>query len=130
MEEAERHLAEAFKRKDAPADFNWKLQFSPYMRSVRDTGRTDWAAIALFLRTASLHIARARHAELDTPAAVAEAKGPEAGLAAPGADCPGRCCGTINRIGLFAATSCNVSGKPMRPQRLMTARSAWRKMRP
>jgi RNA polymerase sigma-70 factor (ECF subfamily) len=79
LEEAERHLAEAFKHGRAG-----RFQLEAAIQSVHAerarTGRTDWPAIVLFyeqlLRISPVLGTRAGYA-----AAIAEANGPEAGLA-------------------------------------------------
>jgi RNA polymerase sigma-70 factor (ECF subfamily) len=79
IEEAERHLAEAFKH-----GRSGKFQLEAAIQSVHaeraHTGRTDWAAIALFYEQL-LRISPALGTRAGYAAAVAEARGPEAGLA-------------------------------------------------
>jgi predicted RNA polymerase sigma factor len=80
MEEAEHHLAEASKRGSSG-----RFQLEAAIQSVHaeraHTGRTDWAAIALFYEQL-VRIAPALGTRVGYAAAVAEAEGPEAGLAA------------------------------------------------
>ena len=79
MEEAERHLAEASKRGSSG-----RFQLEAAIQSVHaeraHTGRTDWAAIALFYEQL-VRISPALGTRVGYAAAVAEAEGPEAGLA-------------------------------------------------
>jgi predicted RNA polymerase sigma factor len=79
IEEAERHLAEAFKR-----GRSGRFQLEAAIQSVHaervHTGRTDWAAIVLFYEQL-IHISPALGTRVGYAAAVAEAEGPEAGLA-------------------------------------------------
>ena len=79
MEEAERHLAEAFKR-----GRSGRFQLEAAIQSVHaeraHTGRTDWAAIALFYEQL-VRISPALGTRVGYAAAVAEAEAPEAGLA-------------------------------------------------
>ena len=79
IEEAERHLADAFKR-----GRSGRFQLEAAIQSVHSerahTGRTDWAAIALFYEQL-VHISPALGTRVGYAAAVAEAEGPEAGLA-------------------------------------------------
>jgi len=79
IEEAERHLAEGFKR-----GRSGRFQLEAAIQSVHSerahTGRTDWAAIALFYEQL-VHISPALGTRVGYAAAVAEAEGPEAGLA-------------------------------------------------
>ena len=80
IEEAERHLSEAFKQ-----GRSGRFQLEAAIQSVHAerarTGRTDWAAIALFYERL-IRISHAIGTRVGYAAAVAEAKGPEAGLAA------------------------------------------------
>ena len=80
MEEAERHLAGASKRGRSR-----RFQLEAAIQSVHaeraHTGRTDWAAIALFYEQL-VRISPALGTRVGYAAAVAEAEGPEAGLAA------------------------------------------------
>jgi len=80
MEEAERHLAGASKRGRSR-----RFQLEAAIQSVHaeraHTGRTDWAAIALFYEQL-IRISSALGTRVGYAAAVAEAEGPEAGLAA------------------------------------------------
>jgi predicted RNA polymerase sigma factor len=79
IEEAERHLSEAFTQGRAG-----RFQLEAAIQSVHAerarTGRTDWAAIALFYKRL-IRISPALGTQAGYAAAVAEAKGPEAGLA-------------------------------------------------
>jgi predicted RNA polymerase sigma factor len=79
IEEAERHLAEGFKRGRAG-----RFQLEAAIQSVHaeraHTGRTDWAAIALFYEQL-VRISPALGTQVGYAAAVAEAEAPEAGLA-------------------------------------------------
>jgi len=80
IEEAERHLAEAFKGGRAG-----RLQLEAAIQSAHAerarTGFTDWAAIALFYEKL-IRISPALGARVGYAAAVAEASGPETGIAA------------------------------------------------
>jgi predicted RNA polymerase sigma factor len=80
IEEAERHLSEAFKQ-----GRSGRFQLEAAIQSVHAerarTGRTDWAAIALFYERL-IRISHAIGTRVGYAAAVAEANGPEAGLAA------------------------------------------------
>ena len=80
LEEAERHIAEAFKQGRAG-----RFQLEAAVQSVHAgrarSGRTDWAAIALFYGRL-IRISGALGTRVGYAAAVAEANGPEAGLAA------------------------------------------------
>jgi RNA polymerase sigma-70 factor (ECF subfamily) len=79
MEEAERHLSEAFKR-----GRSGRFQLEAAIQSVHAerarSGRTDWAAITLFYEQL-IRISPALGTRAGYAAAVAEANGPEAGLA-------------------------------------------------
>ena len=79
IEEAERHLAEGFKR-----GRSGRFQLEAAIQSVHSerahTGRTDWAAIALFYEQL-VRISPALGTRVGYAAAIAEAEGPEAGLA-------------------------------------------------
>ncbi len=79
MEEAERHLAEASKRGSSR-----RFQLEAAIQSVHaeraHTGRTDWTAIALFYEQL-VGISSALGTRVGYAAAIAEAEGPEAGLA-------------------------------------------------
>jgi len=79
IEEAERHLAEGFKR-----GLSGRFQLEAAIQSVHaeraHTGRTDWAAIALFYEQL-VRISPALGTRVGHAAAVAEAEAPEAGLA-------------------------------------------------
>jgi RNA polymerase sigma-70 factor (ECF subfamily) len=78
MEEAERHLSEAFKH-----GRSGRFQLEAAIQSVHAgrarTGRTDWAAIALFYEQL-VRISPALGSRIGHAAAVAEANGPEAGM--------------------------------------------------
>ena len=80
IEEAERHLSEAFKQ-----GRSGRFQLEAAIQSVHAerarTGRTDWAAIALFYERL-IRISHAIGTRVGYAAAVAEANGPEAGLVA------------------------------------------------
>jgi predicted RNA polymerase sigma factor len=82
LEEAERHLAEASKQGRVG-----RFQLEAAIQSVHAErargGRTDWVAIALFYERL-IRISRALGTRVGYAAAVAEANGPEAGLAALG----------------------------------------------
>ncbi|HKW63625.1 MAG TPA: DUF6596 domain-containing protein [Candidatus Acidoferrum sp.] len=79
MEEAEFHLAEAFKH-----GRTGRFQLEAAIQSVHAerarAGKTDWSAIVLFYEQL-LHISPALGIRSGYAAAIAEAKGPEAGLA-------------------------------------------------
>ena len=79
IEEAERHLAEAFKH-----GRSGRFQLEAAIQSVHaeraHTGRTAWAAIALFYEQL-VRISPALGTRVGYAAAVAEAEAPEAGLA-------------------------------------------------
>ncbi len=79
IEEAERHLSEAFK-----LGRSGRFQLEAAIQSVHAergrTGRTDWAAIAAFYEQL-VRISFSLGTQAAYAAAVAEAKGPEAGLA-------------------------------------------------
>jgi predicted RNA polymerase sigma factor len=79
LEEAERHLAEAFKR-----GRSGRFQLEAAIQSVHAerarTGQTDWAAIALFYEQL-IRITPALGTRVGYAAAVAEVKGSAAGLA-------------------------------------------------
>jgi len=79
IEEAERHLGEAFK-----LGRHGRFQLEAAIQSVHAeravSGRTDWAAIALFYERL-IRISPALGTRTGYAAAVAELKGPEAGLA-------------------------------------------------
>ncbi|HEY4763239.1 MAG TPA: DUF6596 domain-containing protein [Candidatus Sulfotelmatobacter sp.] len=83
IEEAERHLAEASSR-----DRTGRFQLEAAIQSVHAerarTGRTEWAAIMLFYEQL-IRISPTLGTRTGYAAAVAEAKGPEAGLAVLGA---------------------------------------------
>jgi predicted RNA polymerase sigma factor len=78
MEEAERHLREAFKQ-----GRSGRFQLEAAIQSVHAerarSGRTDWAAITLFYEQL-IRISPALGTRAGYAAAVAEANGPEAGL--------------------------------------------------
>jgi RNA polymerase sigma-70 factor (ECF subfamily) len=78
IEEAERHLSQAFTQ-----GRSGRFQLEAAIQSVHAerarTGRTDWAAIALFYERL-IRISRALGTQAGYAAAIAEAKGPEAGL--------------------------------------------------
>ena len=87
IEEAERHLSEAFTQRRSG-----RFQLEAAIQSVHAergrTGRTDWAAIALFYERL-LRISPAIGTRTGYAAAVAEASAPEAGLAVLEAMDPG-----------------------------------------
>jgi len=78
IEEAERHLAEVFKR-----GRSGRFQLEAAIQSIHSertrTGVTDWAAIALFYEKL-IHISPTLGARVGYAAAVAEATGPETRL--------------------------------------------------
>lgn len=80
IEEAERHLAEASRRGRAG-----RFQLEAAIQSVHSerarTGRTEWGAIMFFYEQL-IHISPTFGTRTGHAAAIAEAKGPEAGLAA------------------------------------------------
>jgi predicted RNA polymerase sigma factor len=80
IEEAEGHLAEASKR-GRPGRFQLEAAIQSVHAERANTGRTDWAAIALFYEQLIL-ISPALGTRVGYAAAVAEANGPDAGLAA------------------------------------------------
>jgi len=79
IEEAEHHLSEAFKHRRVG-----RFQLEAAVQSVHAerarSGRTDWAAIVLFYEQL-LKISPTLGTQVGYAAAVAESKGPEAGLA-------------------------------------------------
>jgi RNA polymerase sigma-70 factor (ECF subfamily) len=79
IEEAERHLSEAFKQRRSG-----RFQLEAAIQSVHAerarSGRTDWAAIALFYEQL-IRISPAMGTRAGYAASIAEWKGPEAGLA-------------------------------------------------
>jgi predicted RNA polymerase sigma factor len=80
IEEAQRHLAEASKR-GSSGGFQLEAAIQSVHAERAHTGRTDWAAIALFYEQL-VSISPALGTRVGYAAAVAEAEGPEAGLAA------------------------------------------------
>jgi predicted RNA polymerase sigma factor len=80
LEEAERYLAEAFKQGRVG-----RFQLEAAIQSVHaeraHSGRTDWAAISLFYERL-IRLTRTLGTRVGYAAAVAQANGPEAGLAA------------------------------------------------
>jgi RNA polymerase sigma-70 factor (ECF subfamily) len=78
IEEAERHLAEAAKLR-RPGRFQLEAAIQSVHAERAHTGRTDWAAIALFYRQL-IQISPTLGALVGYAAALAEAEGPEAGL--------------------------------------------------
>jgi predicted RNA polymerase sigma factor len=80
IEEAERHLSEAFKQ-GRPGRFQLEAAIQSVHAERASSGRTDWAAIALFYERL-IRISPALGTRAGYAAAVAELKGPEAGLAA------------------------------------------------
>src|SRR6266481_4625787 len=79
IEEAERHLADAFKR-GRSGRFQLEAAIQSAHSERAHIGRTDWAAIALFYEQL-VRISPALGTRVGYAAAVAEAEGPEAGLA-------------------------------------------------
>src|SRR3974390_920287 len=79
IEEAERHLAEGFKG-GRSGRFQLEAAIQPAHAERARTGFTDWAAIALFYEKL-IRISPALGARVGYAAAVAEANGPEAGIA-------------------------------------------------
>ena len=77
--EAERHLGEAAKC-GRPGRFQLEAAIQSVHAERAQTGRTDWAAIALFYRQL-IQISPTIGVSVGYAAAVAEADGPEAGLA-------------------------------------------------
>jgi len=78
IEEAERHLAEAFKR-GRSGRFQVEAAIQSEHAERARTGFTDWAAIALFYEKL-IRISPALGARVGYAAAVAEATGPETGI--------------------------------------------------
>src|ERR1700735_99351 len=83
IEEAERHLAEASSR-GRPGRFQLEAAIQSVHAERARTGRTEWAAIMLFYEQL-IGISPTLGTRTGYAAAVAEAKGPEAGLAVLGA---------------------------------------------
>ena len=79
IEEAERHLSEAFKL-GRSGRFQLEAAIQSVHAELARTGRTDWTAIALFYERL-IRISPALGTQAGYAAAVAEAKGPEVGLA-------------------------------------------------
>ena len=79
IEEAERHLSEAFTQ-GRPGRFQLEAAIQSVHAERARSGRTDWAAIALFYERL-IRISPALGTRAGYAAAVAEANGPEAGLA-------------------------------------------------
>ena len=79
IEEAERHLSDAFKQ-GRSGRFQLEAAIQCAHAERARSGRTDWAAIALFYEQL-IRIAPALGTRAGYAAAVAEANGPEAGLA-------------------------------------------------
>jgi predicted RNA polymerase sigma factor len=79
IEEAERHLSEAFTQR-RPGRFQLEAAIQSIHAERARSGRTDWGAIALFYEHL-LRISPALGTRAGYAAAVAEANGPEAGLA-------------------------------------------------
>ena len=79
IEEAERHLSDAFKQ-GRSGRFQLEAAIQSAHAERARSGRTDWAAIALFYEQL-IRIAPALGTRAGYAAAVAEANGPEAGLA-------------------------------------------------
>jgi RNA polymerase sigma-70 factor (ECF subfamily) len=78
IEEAERHLSEAFKL-GRPGRFQLEAAIQSVHAGRARTGRTDWPAIALFYEQL-VRISPALGSRIGYAAAVAEANGPEAGM--------------------------------------------------
>jgi predicted RNA polymerase sigma factor len=78
IEEAERHLSEAFAQ-GRPGRFQLEAAIQSVHAERARGGRTDWAAIALFYDRLT-RISLALGARVGYAAAVAQANGPEAGL--------------------------------------------------
>lgn len=79
IEEAERHLDEAFKQ-GRPGRFQLEAAIQSVHAERARSGRVDWAAIVLFYRQL-LRVSPTLGTEAAYAAAVAEAHGPETGLA-------------------------------------------------
>jgi predicted RNA polymerase sigma factor len=79
IEEAERHLSEAFTQ-GRPGRFQLEAAIQSVHAERAHSGRTDWAAIVLFYQQL-LRVSPALGTRAGYAAAVAEANGPEAGLA-------------------------------------------------
>jgi RNA polymerase sigma-70 factor (ECF subfamily) len=79
IEEAERHLGEAF-QSDRAGRFQLEAAIQSVHAERARTGRTDWPAIVLFYEQL-LRISPALGTRAGYAAAVAEANGPEAGMA-------------------------------------------------
>ena len=79
LEEAERHLAEAA-RYGRPGRFQLEAAIQSVHAERADSGRTDWAAIALFYEQL-IRISPTLGTRTGYAAAIAEAFGPQAGLA-------------------------------------------------
>jgi predicted RNA polymerase sigma factor len=79
IEEAERHLSDASKQR-RPGRFQLEAAIQSVHAERASSGRTDWAAIALFYERL-MGISPALGTRAGYAAAVAELKGPEAGLA-------------------------------------------------
>jgi predicted RNA polymerase sigma factor len=79
IEEAERHLSEAFTQ-GRPGRFQLEAAIQSVHAERARSGRTDWAAIALFYERL-IRISPALGTRAGYAAAIAELKGPEAGLA-------------------------------------------------
>jgi len=127
IEEAERHLSEAFKR-----GRSGRFQLEAAIQSVHAerarTGRTDWAAIAQFYEQL-IRISPALGTRAGYAAAVAEASGPETGLAVLDAIDPD----AVSRYQPYWAVGAHLLqrlGRPVRPQTPTTGRSAWPKTLP
>jgi RNA polymerase sigma-70 factor (ECF subfamily) len=78
IEEAERHLAEAAKLR-RPGRFQLEAAIQSVHAERAHTGRTDWAAIALFYRELS-QISPTLGVQVGYAAALAETEGPQVGL--------------------------------------------------
>ena len=126
IEEAECHLAEASK-----CGSNGRFQLEAAIQTVHAdrarSERTEWTAIVLFYEHL-VRISPTLGTRSGYAAALAEAKGPEAGLAVLDAIDPDRF-RVIRLTGRFVPTSRKDSGKHRKPRRLSIGRSAWQRTR-
>jgi RNA polymerase sigma-70 factor (ECF subfamily) len=126
IEEAECHLAEASK-----CGSNGRFQLEAAIQTVHAdrarSERTEWTAIVLFYEHL-VRISPTLGTRSGYAAALAEAKGPEAGLAVLDAIDPDRF-RVIRLTGRFVPTSRKDSGKHRKPRRLSIGRSAWHRTR-
>jgi len=120
IEEAERHLSEAFTQ-----GRSGRFQLEAAIQSVHAerarTGRTDWTAIALFYERLTRLSPASEQPQLLKQRDLKRGWPFSSRLTAT----PLR---TISRIGPFALTSCSVLGKRVRPQTPTTARPVSRKI--